>query len=73
MAHAILCYQYNTSAVRFVAEVYGNVHPAYAAEKIERWVQSTTRAIGYLDQEHFERLAGIAWERYGEEGMRRVA
>jgi len=65
-AWAMVLYIYNTSGVKFVQDVYGIVHPTYEEEKMKAWGQSPATAMGFLDQEHREKLLSIAVERWGD-------
>lgn len=65
-------YLYNTSGIVFAKDMASeNAHPNYLNEKATLWAESPARALGSLDEEHFAKIANIAFERYGDEaGMR---
>ncbi len=64
-AWALALYLYNTNGEQFVRDVFGDVHPSYAAEKAEAFGLSPLRAIGFLDNERRARLLAVARERHG--------
>ena len=52
-ALAMIDYIYNTSEKRFMMDVFG---PNYLMEKADSFGASPARAIGFLDEEHMQRL-----------------
>ena len=72
----MLLYIHNTSAVRYVKDVYGidydlemiqddsDADYSYAEEKTKAWLKSPTFAIGQLDIAHMAKLFSVARDRY---------
>lgn len=54
---AMVSYLYNTNKDQMVRDVYGDdIHPSYFHEKLQLFCDSPIRAIGFLDEEHRDKL-----------------
>ena len=58
---AIVSYLFNTPKDQMVRDVYGeDIHPNYFNEKLQLFCDSPIRAIGFLDDEHRDKLFDAA-------------
>lgn len=68
----MVSYIYNTSGVKFARDLFSEHHVSYQAEKAQKWGESPTRAIGFLDDAHFLKLVNIAIAEHGVEAAQRA-
>ncbi len=71
-AVALMLYLHNTSGVKFVEDIFGEVHETYMHEKSSQYATSPTRAIGHLDDDHRSKLVNIALDEHGAHAAQMV-
>lgn len=56
VVHAVACYLWNTSAVRFAAEFFPDSHPEYQREWVERYMEGFAATWGKFDHHNQRRF-----------------